>query len=157
MFLSLFFFFFTGCWISTCSEWRRVMILRGSESHRGSASREWSLWMRSSTSTKNGVNVSFFFLLFSSLLGASIQFCLMGRSASVYPQKISHSISCVTYGRFFSSLSSDNRAGLRCTLNISAAIFGGGEQQVSLKLISSDRKSTRLTRRLLKRKWYYTH
>jgi hypothetical protein len=67
----------------------------------------------------------FFFLLFSSLLGASIQFCLMGRSASVYPQKISHSMSCVTYGRVFSSLSSDNRAGLRCTLKISAAFFGG--------------------------------
>ncbi len=101
------------------------MIPRGSESHKGSASREWSLWMRSSTSTKNGVNVSIFFLLFSALLGASIQFCLVGRSASVYPQKISHSISCVTYGRVLSSLSSDNRAGLRCTLNISAAFLGG--------------------------------
>ncbi len=44
----------------------------------------------------------FFFLLFSALLGASIQFCLMGRSASVCPQKISHSMSCVTYGRAFS-------------------------------------------------------
>lgn len=43
----------------------------------------------------------------------------------MYPHKISHSISCVTYGRVFSSLSSDNRAGLRCTLKISAAFFGG--------------------------------